>query len=98
MEYLWARFLPRRLGLKRVTKCNKAWKSLSSVHSLLAPAFISGESFRFEAKSLVGEDKSGQKARGTTYLQVGCVTRMIRKYCKEQTDPGGSVNSLPCEH
>lgn len=52
-ENLWARFLPRRLGLKRATKCNKVWKSPSSVHSLLAPAFISGESFRFEAKSLV---------------------------------------------
>lgn len=50
-------------------------------------------------KLLVGEDKSRQRARGTTSnLQAGCVTRMIWKYCKEQTDPGGSVNSLPCEH
>lgn len=99
MENLWARFLPRCLGLKKVTKRNKVWKSPSSVHLLLAPAFISEESFRFEAKSLVGEDKSRQKARGTTSdLQVGCVARTIWKYCKEQTDPGGSVNSLPCEH
>lgn len=99
MVNLWARFLPRCLGLKRATKRNKVWKSPSSIHSLLAPAFISGKSFRFEAKSLVGEDRSRQKARGTTSnLQVGYVTRTIWKYWKEQTDPGGSVNSLPCEH
>jgi len=99
VENLWALFLPLCLGLKRAARCNKVWNSPSSTHSLLAPAFINGKSFRFEAKSLVGEDSSRQKARGTACdLRAGCVTRTIWKYCKEQTDPGDSVNSLPCEH
>lgn len=98
-ENLWACFLPYRLGLKRATIRNTVWKSPSSVHLLLAPVFISRKSFRFEAKSLVGEDRRRQKARGTTSdLRAGCVMRTIWIYCKEQTDPGGSVNSLPCEH
>lgn len=101
MENVWAHFL-KLPGLNRATKCPRVWKSPSNVHSFLTPGFywsFSGESFSFEVKSLVGEDKNRQKTRGTTYnLQAGCVTIMIWKYCKEQTDPGGSVNSLPCEH
>lgn len=96
---LLALLFPTLLGVKEGTRCNKVWKSPSGEHSLLAPAFINGERFRFKAKSLAEEDRSRQKARGTACdLRAGSVTRTIWKYCKEQTDPGGSVNSLPCEH
>lgn len=99
MENLWARFLPQCLGLKRTTKYNKVWKSPSSIHSLLASAFISEKSFRFDSKSLVGEDGSREKARGTTSdLQVGCVMRTTWIYSEEQADSCVGVNSFPSEH